>query len=164
VLWLTSVLLKGQTLIQIAPTVRGIVNTSPLNPNINRKGFHTLSNSAMLSSSLPAPQDSKNKLAKAKVELANALKESQIPDKPSEEFRQVANGVFQSEGTLTARIKKGKAIGVFFISPVLALVQTYTPESLKFFVRLYNETGRVGSLSLVITLSGELQIRFVSES
>jgi hypothetical protein len=41
---------------------------------------------------------------------------------------------------------------------VVALGQTYSPESLAFFVRLYYEIGKVGAISIVETLSGKLHI------
>jgi hypothetical protein len=67
-------------------------------------------------------------LAKAKLDLAGAIeKYSSFPTEgshiASEDFRQLANGVFQSEGTVSARFK-GNGLSVY---PVVSLGQTYTP-------------------------------------
>ena len=102
-------------------------------------------------------------LAEAKIDLAGAIeKYSNLPypsDQEgswttSEDFRQLANGVFQSEGTVSARFL-GDGLSVY---PVVSLGQTYTPESLAFFVRLYHEMGKVGALSIVVSMSGKLHI------
>ena len=45
-----------------------------------------------------------------------------------EEFQQVANGVFQAEGCVSARIRKGLSV-----SPVVVLGQNYSKESVEFF-------------------------------
>lgn len=47
---------------------------------------------------------------------------------------------------------------------MVALGQTYSPESLAFFVRLYYEIGKVGAISIVETLSGKLHIVWRTES
>lgn len=76
-----------------------------------------------------------------------------------EEFQQVANGVFQAEGCVSARIRKGLSI-----SPVVVLGQNYSKESVEFFARLYNDIGRIGNIGIVKNVSGKLHIRWSTES
>lgn len=102
-------------------------------------------------------------LDKAKMEIEAAIANyKSLPSEghTSEDFRQLANGVFQSEGTVSARFK-GDA---FSIVPVVALGQTYSSESLAFFVRLYHEIGKIGALSITETMSGKLYIVWKTES
>ena len=51
-------------------------------------------------------------------------------DEDSESFRQLANGFFQSEGTISARLKNNT------VATVITLGQNLNMESLRFFVRL----------------------------
>ena len=60
-----------------------------------------------------------------------------------------------TEGCISARIR-GKGLAV---SPVAVLGQNYSTEAVEFFVRFYNDIGRIGNLGLVKTLSGKLYIR-----
>lgn len=78
------------------------------------------------------------------------------------DFQQVANGVFQSEGSVTARIRGDKLT----VSPVVVLGQNFSSEAVEFFVRFYYEIGQIGKLSVVKTktLSGKLHIRWTTES
>lgn len=96
----------------------------------------------------------------AQFELDSALRNydpASIDPATNEEFRQLANGVFQSEGTVSARIKNnGKKLT---IEPFVTMGQNYTPEALKFFVRLYYATERIGKINLSVTLSGKVYIR-----
>nr|QBM09638.1 hypothetical protein [Dactylella sp.] len=78
--------------------------------------------------------------------------------KNSEEFRQLANGSFQSEGTISARIKASYA------SPIIVLGQNLNMESLKFFVRLWHELGKSGSLTISLSQSQKWVIRLTTES
>lgn len=108
-------------------------------------------------------EDSSLVLERAKVELANAIRDynpATAKASSSEEFRQVANGVFQSEGTVSARIRKDQV----YASPVVTLGQNFTPEALKFFVRLYYEIGQVGRVRVETTSSGKVYIKWTSES
>jgi hypothetical protein len=72
----------------------------------------------------------RTKLSKSEVEklLDKAIHEYKPSKKDSESFRQLANGVFQSEGTVSARLKTKAVI------PVATLGQNLDKESLKFFV------------------------------
>lgn len=101
----------------------------------------------------------------AQFELDSALRNydpASIDPATNEEFRQLANGVFQSEGTVSARIKNnGKKLT---IEPFVTMGQNYTPEALKFFVRLYYATERIGKINLSVTLSGKVYIRWSSSS
>jgi len=100
-------------------------------------------------------------LSEAKDALKKAILEySPITSSTSESFQQVANGVFQSEGTVSARFRGDS----FTIAPVVNLGQNYSAESLEFFVRLYHELGKVGSLNVVETASGNVFIRWTTES
>lgn len=60
-------------------------------------------------------------------------------------FQQVANGLFQAEGSITARIRGMK------ITPHLSLGQALSPESISLFVRLWHAVGKAGTLSLVLS-------------
>lgn len=66
----------------------------------------------------------------------------------SEEFQQVANGLFQAEGSITARLR-GSAV-----KPLLSLGQALSPESLLFFTRLWFAVGKAGTLHLVLSDNG----------
>lgn len=67
----------------------------------------------------------------------------------SESFRQLANGFFQSEGTISARLKANTVI------PAITLGQNLNQESLNFFVKLWHELGKLGSLSFSVSQSGQ---------
>lgn len=75
-----------------------------------------------------------------------------------EEFRQVANGFFQAEGHVSCRIK-GK-----YFTPVVAINQNFSLESLEFFLTLWHVLGRTSTLSLIKNKQGKLVIRLSSES
>lgn len=81
-----------------------------------------------------------------------------VPSGDSELFRKLANGLFQSEGTISARIRNKS------ISPIVTLVQNLNEESLKFFVKLWYELNKCGSLSISESQSGSLVIRLSTES
>lgn len=76
----------------------------------------------------------------------------------SEAFRHLANGFFQSEGTISARLKANS------VAPIITLGQNLNKESLKFFVKLRHELGKSGSLSLTLSQSGQWVIRLTTES
>ncbi len=73
------------------------------------------------------------KLSKSEVKsyLDKAISEY-IPEQDSESFRQLANGFFQSEGTISARIRDNS------VSTVITVGQNLSVESLKFFVKLWH--------------------------
>jgi hypothetical protein len=71
-----------------------------------------------------------------------------IPEGDSESFRSLANGFFQSEGTISARIRDNS------VSPIITVGQNLSVESLKFFVKLWHELGKSGFLSLSVSQSG----------
>lgn len=71
-----------------------------------------------------------------------------LPVLNPEQFRMIANGVFQSDGSLTASIKLG------YIMPAFNLVQNMYPQSLVFFGQLYHQLGGLVSIRAVVTLSG----------
>ena len=75
-----------------------------------------------------------------------------------EEFRIVANGVFQAEGHVSCRIRDNK------VFPVFAINQNLSEESLNFFLTLWHVLGRTGTLSLTINRMDKLVIRLSSES
>lgn len=59
------------------------------------------------------------------------MEKTDYPNFSGEDFRGLANGFFQAEGTVTARIRsKG------FISPIITLNQNLSKQSLAFFVTL----------------------------
>jgi len=76
----------------------------------------------------------------------------------SEAFRKLANGFFQSEGTISARLKANTVV------PVITLGQNLNMESLKFFVKLWHELDKSGSLSLSLSQSGQWIIKLTTES
>ncbi len=73
-------------------------------------------------------------------------------------FQQVANGLFQSEGTITARLRGNK------VTPIFAIGQALSPESLILFTRLWFALGKAGSLIIVLSPNGRWVIRLTSES
>jgi hypothetical protein len=61
----------------------------------------------------------------------NAIKNynpTNITPSSREDFKQIANGVFQSEGTESAHIKKGDKL---IVNPVVTLGQNYTPSGVR---------------------------------
>ena len=79
-------------------------------------------------------------------------------DDDSESFRQLANGFFQSEGTVSARLRANT------VAPVITLGQNLNMESLKFFVKLWHELGKSGSLTFSSSQSGRWVVRLTTES
>jgi hypothetical protein len=70
-------------------------------------------------------------LIEARAMLNSAILNFRLPENFNhEEFRQLANGFFQAEGCVSARIKG------LYISPVVVLTQNLSNESLVFFVTL----------------------------
>lgn len=76
-----------------------------------------------------------------------------------EEFRQVANGFFQAEGCVSARLT-----GLFAISPVVVLTNNLFPQSLTFFVWLWHDLGQVGNLNISQSPNGQWTIQLRTES
>lgn len=93
-------------------------------------------------------------LDKARLALAKAKEQYQPDTITSEIFRNLANGVFQAEGCVSAWFNGG----LLTVSPVVNLGQTYSPESLAFLVRLYHELGKIGKLDVKINVSGKVFI------
>lgn len=110
------------------------------------------------SSTLSGDNFSKNlglqDLNSAQLVLAKAIQEYQPVTSDSESFRKLANGVFQAEGCVSAWFNGGSLT----VSPVVNLGQTYSLESLSFFVRLYHELGKIGKLDVRINSSGKVFI------
>lgn len=98
-----------------------------------------------------------NKLEEAKLTLSKEIDNYKAGTHRDEDFRQLANGVFQSEGCVSAWFNGGSLL----VSPIVYLGQTYTnPEVLSFFVKLYHELGKIGKLSIVYSDSGKLFIKW----
>lgn len=74
------------------------------------------------------------------------------------EFQQVANGIFQAEGSVSAQITvlKGKA----YISPIVAISQNFSSRALDFFVRLYFELGKRGRITAYISASDKVHLKY----
>lgn len=114
----------------------------------------------------PTPPPPLVQVSEAKLAVEKAIAEFKnihSSNSSFSSFKELANGVFQSEGTVSARIRRGGKTG-FYIAPVVSLGQNYSAESLAFFVRLYFDLGQVGSISVVDTLSGNIFIRWSTES
>ena len=90
----------------------------------------------------------------AQLALAKAIQEYQPVTFDYESFRKLANGVFQAEGCVSAWFNGG----LLTVSPVVNLGQTYSLESLSFFVRLFHELGKIGKLDVRINSSGKVFI------
>lgn len=80
-------------------------------------------------------------------------------EKKKEEFRRLANGVFQAEGSITAKVRS-----IFSITPSFSLNQTLSIESLLFFVELWYALDKNCNLHLVQSSSGNWIIILSSES
>lgn len=76
----------------------------------------------------------------------------------SQDFQQLANGVFQAEGSITARLRELRPVPIFTVG------QALSPESLLFFVRLWFDLGQVGRLQLALSQNGRWIIRLTCES
>lgn len=75
-----------------------------------------------------------------------------------EEFQEVANYLFQAEGTISARLRGTRVTNIYSISQVLIL------ESLLFFTHLWFALGEVGTMNLVLSGAVHCIIRLGSES
>ena len=75
-----------------------------------------------------------------------------------EDFRLVANGVFQAEGHVSCRIRGRN------FSPVVSLNQNYSTESLNFILILWYVLGKKGAISIILNKNNKLVIRLQSES
>lgn len=124
--------------------------------------FNNLSNSILLNYS------KKNYSTNSDVELqeANSLVKRKIENTNpnytnSESFRSLANGVFQSEGSVTARFNRADKL---WVTPVVALGQNFSIIALDFFVRLYFELGQIGTIKVVRSLSNNLHITWRVEN
>ncbi len=110
------------------------------------------------SSTLSGDNFSKNPglqdLNSAQLALAKAILEYQPVTSDSESFRKLANGIFQAEGCVSAWFNGGSLT----VSPVVNVGQTYSLESLSFFVRLYHELGKIGKLDVRINSLGKVFI------
>ena len=95
----------------------------------------------------------------ARIELKQRQNSFNLPSGfNSEEFRILANGFFQSEGHISCRIK-----GKYFI-PIFVINQNLYEKSSEFFLTLWHELGRTGSLTLTKNEQGKLIIRLSSEN
>lgn len=101
------------------------------------------------------PTDQFREAAAAKLAIEKAIKDYKPDTSFSPEiFKQLANGVFQAEGCVTAWFNGGSLL----VSPIVSVGQTYSPQSLAFFVRLYHEIGKIGKLVVGINPTGKLFI------
>lgn len=96
---------------------------------------------------------------------ANSMLEKAITDYDQDsqpgsqqDFQQLANGVFQAEGSITARLRGLR------VTPIFTVGQALSPESLLFFVRLWFDLGQVGRLHLALSQNGRWIIRLTCES
>ncbi len=80
------------------------------------------------------------------------------PNFNPEEFRLVANGFFQAEGHISCRIRGNN------FTPVFAVNQNLSPQSLEFFLTLWYVLGQTGTLGITVNKHGKLVIRLSSES
>jgi hypothetical protein len=101
-------------------------------------------------------------LDQAKLLLSDKKELFQLPDNFNfNNFRQLANGVFQAEGHIGCRIKP--EVGNFFF-PIFNLVQNFSEESLNFFLMLWVVLDKKCSLNVRLSSSGKLIIALSSES
>lgn len=123
------------------------------------------SSSLTLANSNPKGGDSSSKnpgqkllldLTAAQLALAKAIEDYQPYTSNSETFRKLAQGVFQAEGCVTAWFNGGEKS--LLVSPAVNIGQTYSPESLAFFVQLYHELGKIGKLSVSTNVSEKVFI------
>lgn len=106
------------------------------------------------------PIDSKVSLTEAKQLLSSAMANwSQKSNFDPDSFRQVANGFFQAEGSIT-----GKVSSTGYISPVLSVNQNFSQAALEFFVTLWHMLGNVGSIHLTLSQSNTVVISWRTES
>jgi hypothetical protein len=77
------------------------------------------------------------------------------------DFRQLANGLFQAEGYIGCRIRPG--VGKVFF-PVFNLVQNFSEESLNFFITLWIVLEKKCSLNVRFSSSGKLILILSSEN
>ena len=99
----------------------------------------------------------KKDIDSAKAEIKKAVKNYMASIQPGtfEDFKRLANGVFQAEGSVSASFRDFSSLVVI---PTVFISQLMTPESLAFFVRLYFELGCVGNLTVQTNKSGRFII------
>ena len=83
-----------------------------------------------------------------------------MEDSSSQTFRELLNGFFQAEGTISASFLGPDSIK---INPYFLMNQNYSAESLAFFVKIFYELGQVGKVSVYLNdynLPSKWKIRF----
>lgn len=75
----------------------------------------------------------------------------------SQNFKELLNGFFQAEGTISASFVKPLSIK---INPYFSMNQNYNAESLAFFVKIYYELGKVGKVSVYLNDYNKIMIRY----
>jgi hypothetical protein len=81
-------------------------------------------------------------------DLVSKTKSNLPPVKNTEKFRALANGFFQSEGSISARIRGLQ------ISPIFTITHNLTPVSLVFFLQLCEQMKGLVYLTFVVNLHG----------
>jgi hypothetical protein len=76
-------------------------------------------------------------------------------------FREVANGFFMAEGSITGSFR---APNSHWFSPQMSLSQNVSGESLSFFVILYFALQQTGVFKLSVTSAGNLHVTLVTYS
>jgi len=76
-------------------------------------------------------------------------------------FRELANGFYQAEGSLSAIYRN---LNSHIVTPNMSLVQNVSDSCLEFFVRLYIALGKTGSLSVKTSENGNLYIQYSTSS
>jgi hypothetical protein len=76
-------------------------------------------------------------------------------------FRELANGFFQAEGSLSATYRN---LNSHIVTPNISLTQNVSTSCLEFFVRLYIALGKTGSLYVKASENGNLYIHYSTTS
>lgn len=80
---------------------------------------------------------------------------------PGEIFRQIANGMFQAEGSVTGKFLNASS---HYLQPQLSISQNVSDSSIIFMVTLYYALSEKGSIRVSLTSGNKWNISLVTES
>jgi hypothetical protein len=86
------------------------------------------------------------------LDFIGYLKSKHKPGSSGDIFRQVANGVFQAEGSVTGKFLSPSS---HYFQPQLSISQNVSDASLRFMVSLYYALSEIGSIRVTLTSSNK---------
>jgi hypothetical protein len=95
------------------------------------------------------------------LDRINYLKSIHKPFSPGEIFRQIANGMFQAEGSVTGKFINASS---HYFQPQLNISQNVSDSSIIFMITLYYALSETGSIRVSLTSGNKWNISLVTES